>query len=229
MNYLFKIVEGFIINEGAIFSMSQTEYRKQDYWERRFQTEDQFEWLQTWESCGDSVKKLLGNFTNKILIIGSGTSDFGWQIYNSGWENVTNVDFSPTVIENMQVKYENCPKMKWIQQDCREMNELHSQSFDVVLDKSTLDAISCGGASETIKATTEVHRVLKKGGKYLIITYSRFRLEDFIGEENVNRELRHGENNLWSCQECVLLNGPDDNGSLSLPSNFHYLYVVVAK
>ena len=30
-------------------------------------------------------------------------------------------------------------------QDCRDMDALKSKSFDLVLDKATMDAIACGG------------------------------------------------------------------------------------
>jgi hypothetical protein len=105
------------------------------------------------------------------------------------------------------------------------------ERFDFVIDKATLDAISCGGEEEEIRSTNEFHRVLKTGAQYLLISYSRFRIEDFLGEDNVDRDNRHGENEKWLCKECISLVGPeeDDNNSVSAPSNLHYLYILTAK
>ena len=46
-------------------------------------------------------------------------------------------------------------------------------SFDVVLDKSTMDALLCGDNSflMTAKMLHEVQRVLKPGGYYVMISY----------------------------------------------------------
>mmetsp|Transcript_39449 Transcript_39449/g.113857 ORF Transcript_39449/g.113857 Transcript_39449/m.113857 type:complete len:106 (-) Transcript_39449:134-451(-) len=56
--------------------------------------------------------------------------------------------------------------------DARQMS-LASQSFDLVIDKSTLDAFMCSGEREAdIRMyLREVSRVLRPGGTYLCITY----------------------------------------------------------
>ena len=48
-----------------------------------------------------------------------------------------------------------------------------TESFDVVLDKSTLDAILCGEESflAAARMLNEIQRVLKTGGIYMIISY----------------------------------------------------------
>ena len=46
-------------------------------------------------------------------------------------------------------------------------------SFDAVLDKGTLDCLLCGESStaNTAKYMSEVSRVLKPGGLFLVVTY----------------------------------------------------------
>eukprot|EP01095_Lingulamoeba_sp_RSL-Kostka_P008278 TRINITY_DN2736_c0_g2_i1.p1 TRINITY_DN2736_c0_g2~~TRINITY_DN2736_c0_g2_i1.p1 ORF type:complete len:134 (-),score=40.66 TRINITY_DN2736_c0_g2_i1:225-626(-) len=130
----------------------------------------------------------------------------------------------------MQNKHQDKELMKWVVADCRNMEEqIENETFDVVLDKATLDAISCGGITECLKTTNEVHRILKpNNSRYLLLSYSRFRLEDFLGEDNVDLDTRTGKDEKWSCDKCVDLLNPvdDDNGSVSSPSNLHYLYVL---
>lgn len=57
------------------------------------------------------------------------------------------------------------------------------ESFDVVLDKGTLDAIICGdeSSSNPDQALLEVNRVLKKNGVFICISYGmpEYRLDYF--------------------------------------------------
>lgn len=56
-------------------------------------------------------------------------------------------------------------------------------SFDVVLDKATLDAIICGdeGVCDPDKVVSEIYRVLKNDGVYICISYGQpeFRMDYF--------------------------------------------------
>lgn len=48
----------------------------------------------------------------KILILGCGNADFGPDLYDDGFENIVNVDYSEVVIKQMQEKHgEKRPKM----------------------------------------------------------------------------------------------------------------------
>ena len=53
------------------------------------------------------------------------------------------------------------------------MNQFRDESYDIVIEKSTLDAILCGDKSflNAAKMLKEVQRVLKTGGLYIIISY----------------------------------------------------------
>jgi len=53
------------------------------------------------------------------------------------------------------------------------MSELADNSFDIMLDKSTIDALLCGEDSfiMTAKMLREIQRVMKVGGVYIAISY----------------------------------------------------------
>lgn len=56
--------------------------------------------------------------------------------------------------------------------DVREMS-YPNESFDFVLDKSTIDALLCSDAphSSVAKMVREVYRVLRPGGVYFVVSY----------------------------------------------------------
>lgn len=49
--------------------------------------------------------------------------------------------------------------------------------FDVVVDKSTVDAISCGGEEAFLRMVAGIHKVLAPGGVWISLSYSATRFE----------------------------------------------------
>ena len=65
------------------------------------------------------------------------------------------------------------PEMKYDVMDVCDMKSYTDEKFDLVFDKSTMDALVCGTDSDTSisKMLKEVRRVLKIGGYYVSITF----------------------------------------------------------
>ena len=83
-----------------------------------------------------------------ILILGCGNADFSADLYDEGYQNITNVDISSVVISQMMEKHkEERPKMHWLVMDITDMEEFETDSFDLAVDKSTIDALLCGDDS----------------------------------------------------------------------------------
>ena len=59
--------------------------------------------------------------------------------------------------------------------DARDMKDFQNETFDLAIDKSTIDALLCGNQAFTNVAlmTKEISRILKTGGIYFIISYGR--------------------------------------------------------
>lgn len=55
--------------------------------------------------------------------------------------------------------------------DCTDMS-FEASTFDIVIDKSTLDSILCAGEIQAKKYIDETFRVLREGGKLLILSYA---------------------------------------------------------
>merc|ERR1712151_1429843 len=61
------------------------------------------------------------------------------------------------------------PGIRYMQLDARDM-KLPDKSFDIVIDKSTIDALSCAGWKSVSRYSSEVHRVLKDCGIFLCVS-----------------------------------------------------------
>ncbi|KAM7267874.1 hypothetical protein ACFE04_010040 [Oxalis oulophora] len=90
-----------------------------------------------------------------------------------GYEEIMNIDISAVAIGMMRRKYEYIPQLKYMQMDVRDMSFFLDESFDAIIDKGTLDSLMCGTNAPLSAAQmlSEVCRLLKPGGTYLLITY----------------------------------------------------------
>ena len=62
-------------------------------------------------------------------------------MYNDGYHNIINTDYSPVVIENMKKKCQyTCSDMTWKVMDILNMT-YEPETVDIVLEKGTLDAL----------------------------------------------------------------------------------------
>jgi EEF1A lysine methyltransferase 4 len=103
------------------------------------------------------------------------------ELYDRGLVNITNVDFAETCIQQMSQLYESRSSMTWHVADIRDMHEWESDTFDLAIDKGTLDALlsykgSVWSLPEDVKQSCErymdeVHRVLKPNGTFLYVSY----------------------------------------------------------
>jgi EEF1A lysine methyltransferase 4 len=63
------------------------------------------------------------------------------KMYEDGFHNITNVDYSDVVINKMRNRWKHLPEMEWMVADALDMTSLPCSSFDVVLEKGTIDAM----------------------------------------------------------------------------------------
>eukprot|EP00977_Amphora_coffeiformis_P029596 scaffold41762_cov191-Amphora_coffeaeformis.AAC.1 len=145
-----------------------------------------FEWLTSAESLKPKLQQALANKEDvRVLHVGCGSSVLGeFLVENfSNVAQVVNVDNDKQIVQAMQnrwTKYccqrrydeKKKERMKFIPLDlCQESIPEMDGSFDLVLDKSTLDCLLCSekGASCLI---SETHRLLDpKDGVYLLISF----------------------------------------------------------
>lgn len=156
-------------------------YKIQDYWDKRYTKEDNFEWCKGYDNFKELIHKHLRN-SDRILMLGCGNSALSEQIYKDGYRNIVNIDFSPVVIENMKRKCQHLVEMEWSVMDITSMTFLPN-SFDVVIEKATLDALmveekDLWNPSQEIRdrmgcVLTQVSKILKDGGRFISVTFSQ--------------------------------------------------------
>lgn len=145
-------------------------YAKPEYWDERYGGDHEpFDWLFQFEHFEK------GGFTRfipkdaKILMLGCGNADFSASLYDWGATNITNIDLSSVVISQMSAANKaSRPHMKYLVMDVQALS-FDDASFDIVIDKSTMDCLFCCENSTEIVCNmlTEGYRVLKPGGNYI--------------------------------------------------------------
>ncbi len=173
--------------------MSNTVFSKQEYWEERFEVEDSYDWLVKFDNVKSMIIPLI-KATDSILIVGCGNSSFSGDLYDAGFTNITNIDYSNVLIEKMrEANAESRPLMQWLFMDMTALT-FDDQSFDVVIDKAAMDALMVdegdvwyphSGVVEAVdKMCKGVRRVLKdQTGVFMQISFAQphFRTKYIMG------------------------------------------------
>ncbi|XP_026468602.1 methyltransferase-like protein 13 [Ctenocephalides felis] len=200
------------------------EFKQQDYWNTFFKKRGKkaFEWYGEYpELCANLHKYIKPK--DDILVIGCGNSTLSTDLYDVGYRKITNIDISKVVIRQMQdINKIKRPELKYIQMDALNMT-FDSESFSVILDKGTLDALMPENSPETIacidKLFSEISRVLKVGGRYVCVS--------LLQEHILKKLLDYFPQNNWMFRVVRCLEAEqkttENNEGASLP-----VFVVVA-
>eukprot|EP00742_Colponemidia_sp_Colp-10_P004699 GILJ01005011.1.p1 GENE.GILJ01005011.1~~GILJ01005011.1.p1 ORF type:complete len:252 (-),score=34.58 GILJ01005011.1:250-1005(-) len=157
-------------------------YKEKDYWDERFEREDAYDWLLHFE--GDVQALLVQNLqpSDRILMVGCGNSGFSAELYDHGYKNIVNIDFSEVVISKMRDKYRDRPEMSWRVMDMKQL-QFEAACFDVVIDKAAMDVFMCDIGdvwdpqphvwTDTFEMCSGISRVLKPTGRFLQISFDQ--------------------------------------------------------
>lgn len=177
------------------------DFEKQSYWHERFSSESSFEWLLSSSDFLSLIDPLLANLdrSSEILHLGSGTSDLHNHLRRRGFRNVTNVDYEPLAAargQELEKRAFGDVRCRYAVADATRLPEdLAAASYDgeeedkdgeaspefqLAIDKSTCDAISCGGEDALRKMCDSVYQCIRPDGAWIALSFSaeRFQLSD---------------------------------------------------
>jgi 2-polyprenyl-3-methyl-5-hydroxy-6-metoxy-1,4-benzoquinol methylase len=171
-----------ILSSSLPVPKSNAVYGSKDYWEERFSQEKDYEWLLSYQQLSSQLIPFLQP-TSRILVVGCGNSPFSADMYDAGYHNIVNIDYSETVISAMKKRHcSERPAMEWRVMDMTDLSELADESFDVVIDKAAMDAMmtaegdvwnpsqKCVDQSRSMCG--HVSRILVQGGHFLQVSLS---------------------------------------------------------
>ncbi|KAK4144031.1 S-adenosyl-L-methionine-dependent methyltransferase [Dichotomopilus funicola] len=151
------------------------------YWHGRFLSETSFEWLAPSAAFIEIIEPHLRHLSPsaRILHLGPGTSDLHNHLRARGFTNVLNVDYEPLALERgQQLERERFGSVKtsYLVADATSL-EL-PQKYQLVIDKSTVDAVACGEDGALISMGKAVRGCLEKEGLWISLSYSAARFDD---------------------------------------------------
>lgn len=150
-------------------------YSSASTWESRYEEQEgTFDWYATYKELRSVFQEFCPPAPDlDVLMLGCGNSAFSAELYEAGYQQIVNVDIAEAAIKKMQEKFADLA-MQWRVMDATAMS-LEDASFDLAVDKGTLDAMMHGGTSGqglAMDMTAEVWRILRPGGLFLLISHS---------------------------------------------------------
>ncbi|RUS32017.1 hypothetical protein BC938DRAFT_476495 [Jimgerdemannia flammicorona] len=132
-----------------------------------------FDWFKKYADLKPLLNEHIPDKNASVLMLGCGNSTLSEDMYDDGYKHITNIDFSTVVIENMRTRCADRSEMKCeyrktryvlmipsntpgdlclrihlrfcpkgLEMDIRAL-KFDDLSFDIILDKGTMDALMC--------------------------------------------------------------------------------------
>lgn len=200
------------------------DYGSANYWDERYSADDdkQYDWYQDYSSLEPYLAPYLKRIPDyEILIPGCGSSKLGASLYDNGYVNVTNIDVSTVVINQMDSAYSEKEEMEFSVMDAKRLEFIPDQCFDLVIDKALMDTMLCSETNfeDCQQYLLEMYRILKVGSAFVIISHAA-----------PERRLPHITGTLGEIDvEVVRITKPavKDLQEETEAQKYHYMYVVI--
>lgn len=118
-------VSTVVLSRCGVNAVSGTamEFRTQVYWNKRYENteETEFEWYYPWCPVLKKEFEAVGLKPDmNVLNVGCGNSNMSLDMYDDGYQSITNCDFSAEVIAQMKYKSVSVKRnMTWVEGDVR--------------------------------------------------------------------------------------------------------------
>jgi len=177
---------------------------KQSYWDKRFLTEDSFEWFGDCSRLYPVLDLYFKSSPSFILLhLGCGSSSLAEEMYNRHYCHlIFNVDYSFGILDKRRSMKQNQFLIDWLALDIRAM-PLCSNYFDTIIEKGTLDVFFVGhehhlwNPSEELKEKIDL--ILTQISQCLRSDYGRF-ISISFQQPHFRRPFLAKEKYQWSIQ-----------------------------
>ncbi len=111
---------------------TNAEYLSSEYWDRRFEAEQSYEWFKSFSEFSATVTACLRPH-DRILILGCGSSAMPLDLYQAGFRNIVSTDLSPVVIATMRARAaaEGCDGIQWAVADMCNLAAYEVRMFEI--------------------------------------------------------------------------------------------------
>lgn len=194
------------------------DYGSPSFWDERYAAQDgsSFDWYTDYAALKPYLLPFLSTHPAfEILIAGCGNSRLGPELHDNGFVNLTCIDTSTVVINQMSDRYADKEDMEFTVMDVRNM-EIPDGCFDLILDKALFDAMLCSedNINNVSKMLAEVDRALKPSGVYVVFSH---------GSPATRLAYLESKEVAWHVEVKELAKPPTGVEEDSSPT-FHYMY-----
>ena len=123
----------------------------------------------------DDLRPLLGFVKRRssVLDLGCGTSRLLCDMREAGYAGrLVGVDCAAAALRSVKERSEAC-HVELVEADATTLAPFADATFDVVVDKGTVDALISGDAAVATEACAAAGRVLKRGGRFVVVSHRR--------------------------------------------------------
>mmetsp|Transcript_97721 Transcript_97721/g.203911 ORF Transcript_97721/g.203911 Transcript_97721/m.203911 type:complete len:383 (-) Transcript_97721:46-1194(-) len=164
---------------GSNFTPTQQAYGESSYWESLYEEKGGlFDWYATYNELSGVFRDYSPPSPDaKVLMIGCGNSVMSQEMHEAGFRKIENIDIAASVVEKMKVQFASL-ELEWKVMDATAL-EYQDNSFDLSIDKGTVDALMHGAdciGEKVAELSAETWRTLRPGGIFLLISHNRNRL-----------------------------------------------------
>ena len=109
-----------------------------------------------------------------VFISSVGKSNIIECLYKKGFRDITAIDMSSVVIQQMQREYSTYTGVEFFVMDVRELIKFPDNYFSLIFDKGCIDTLFCGTdfISSTKRAFSEIYRVMRKESTFVLISHA---------------------------------------------------------
>ena len=159
-------------------------YASKSYWDWRFATESEKEWLAGYRDVRDLIRRYVARDA-AVLLVGCGNSRLAQDMADDGYTCVTASDYSATVVDAMRARAAATHAgVRWVTADMLALRDAFpAASFDAVIDKAAMDAVLADGGdawdppayllAAGAAVSAGVAAVLRPGGVFLQLSFSQ--------------------------------------------------------